>query len=614
MTTPKESLDAAAASHRPGMPAPERPAVNAPETSTDIERPMPTTSQGVWASDVLAQMLRKLGIRYVALTPGASFRGLHDSIVNHLGNGAPQLLLSLHEEHAVAIAHGYAKVAEEPIAAILHSNVGLMHGTMAIFNAWCDRVPVLVLGATGPVDAARRRPWIDWLHTSSDQAALVRNYVKWDNQPASIEAAVEALLRADLYARSAPRAPVYVCFDAALQEQKLDTMSPLPDTRRFQPAAPSVPNPNAIARAAELLRNAASPIILAGRVSRKPWDWARRVALAERLKARVVTDLKLGAAFPTDHPLHLGKPGSFLDEATAAAMRSADVVLSLDWLDLGGAFKQAATLPAQIIQISMDYQLHNGWGMEYQALAPADIHLACEADVGMHALADALGVDAGRSPEDRATAPALGAAPKGAPLDQGALAAALGQGLAGERVCFVRLPLGWSGDTWHFRHPLDFLGADGGAGIGSGPGMLVGAALALKGSGRLAVAVLGDGDFLMSSSAFWTAAHYKIPLLAVIANNRSFHNDEVHQERVAKLRDRPVANKWIGQRIGDPDIDLAAIARAQGLAGFGPVDTPQDLVDATREAVKLAHAGGSVVIDARLSPGYDPTMTAAPKG
>jgi thiamine pyrophosphate-dependent acetolactate synthase large subunit-like protein len=585
--------------------------MNAPKQPSRIEQPSPTTGDGVWGSDVVAQMLRRLGIRYVTLNPGASFRGLHDSIVNHLGNDAPQMLLCLHEEHAVALAHGYAKVAGEPLAAILHSNVGLMHGTMAIFNAWCDRVPLLVLGATGPVDAARRRPWIDWLHTSSDQAALVRNFVKWDNQPASVEAAIEALLRADRYTRTAPRAPVYVCFDAALQELKLEAMPALPDVRRFQPPASSAPNAQAVDRAAKLIREAKAPIILAGRVSRNPWDWARRVALAERLRARVITDLKLGAAFPTDHPLHLGHPGSFLDGTAAAAIKAADLVLSLDWLDLGGAFKQAAGTPSSVIQISVDYQLHNGWGMEHQALPPADIHLACEADVGVHALADALSVGTGQYPEDQPTAPALAAPPPDAPLDVGTLAAALGQGLAGECVSFVRLPLGWNGGAWHFRHPLDFLGNDGGAGIGSGPGMLVGAALALKGSGRLAVAVLGDGDFLMSASAFWTAAHYRIPLIAVIANNRSFYNDEVHQERMATLRERPVENKWIGQRIGDPDIDLAAIARAQGLVGVGPVRTPREVADAAREAVKLTRAGGSVVIDARVLPGYNPAMTAS---
>jgi thiamine pyrophosphate-dependent acetolactate synthase large subunit-like protein len=563
------------------------------------------------ASGAATSLPRALGIRYVALNPGASFRGLHDSLVNHLGNEAPQMLLCLHEEHAVAIAHGYAKVAGERMAAILHSNVGLMHGTMAIFNAWCDRVPVLILGATGPVDAARRRPWIDWLHTAADQAALVRPYVKWDNQPASIEAAIEALLRADQYARTAPQGPVYLCFDQSLQEARIDAMPALPAPRRFQPPAPPAPDRQALAEAAALLRNAASPVILAGRLSRQPADWARRVALAEGLRARVVTSLKLGAAFPTDHPLHAGRPSLFLDEASAAAIGAADVVLSLDWLDLAGALKQAGgAATARIIQVSMDHQLHNGWGMEHQALPPADIHLACEPDTALHAVADFLGVGPGSLPEETATAPAFGPPPDDAPLDMATLAAALGQALAGERVCFVRLPLGWRGESWHFRHPLDLLGGDGGAGIGSGPGMLIGAALALRDSGRLPVAVLGDGDFLMSCSAFWTAAHYRIPLIAVIANNRSFYNDEVHQERVARTRERPVENKWIGQQIGDPEVDLAAIARAQGLTGLGPVRTPRDLADAAREAVSLARAGGAVVIDARVLPGYDAAVAA----
>jgi thiamine pyrophosphate-dependent acetolactate synthase large subunit-like protein len=576
--------------------------VTIPYAPPALERPVPASDRGLWGSDALALMLRRLGVRFAALVPGASFRGLHDSIVNHLGNDAPQLLLCLHEEHAVALAHGYAKVAGEPLAAILHSNVGLMHGTMAIFNAWCDRVPMIVLGATGPVDAARRRPWIDWLHTASDQAALVRPYVKWDDQPASVAAAVESLARAHRYARTPPRAPVYLCFDAALQEQRLDAMPALPDLQRFQPPSPVAPDPEAVARAAALLEAATAPLILAGRVSRAPKDWARRVALAERLEARVITDLKQGAAFPTDHPLHRGKPGSFLDETAAAAIRGSDLALSLDWLDLAGAFKQAGAVPARVIHVSLDHQLHNGWGMEYQALPPTDIHFACEADVGLHALADALGADRGRLPEERPSLPALPAPPSGAALDLGTLAAALGEGLAGERVSFVRLPLGWRGDAWHFRHPLDFLGGDGGAGIGSGPGMLVGAALALQGSGRLAVGVLGDGDFLMSATALWTAAHYRIPLIAVVANNRSFHNDEVHQERVARQRERPVANKWIGQRIGDPDIDLAAIARAQGLVGLGPTRTPREVVDAAREAVQLARAGDAVIIDARVAP------------
>ncbi|MDN5925862.1 MAG: thiamine pyrophosphate-dependent enzyme [Hyphomicrobiales bacterium] len=575
-----------------------------------IERPIPSEDGSVWGSDVVAEMLRLTGVRYVALNPGSSFRGLHDSLVNRLGNADPQMLLCLHEENAVAIAHGYAKVSGEPLAVILHSNVGLMHGSMAIFNAWCDRVPVMIFGATGPVDAALRRPWIDWLHTSRDQGALVRNFVKWDDQPASVEASIEAMLRANIIARTAPRGPTYVNFDVTMQERRMDHMPSLPDVSRYRPPLPARPGPDAIRQIAQLLRSAHSPLILAGRVSRDPADWARRVALVEAVGAEVLTDMKVAAAFPTDHPAHRGKPAHFLDEPSIQALRGADLILSLDWLDLGGAIKQAGNVDARIVQISMDYQLHNGWGMELQALPTCDLHLPCDPDIATHLIADELGVGRGDLPADDPTCPAIGASAPDTLLDVVALAGALGEGLAGECVSLVRLPLGWAGETWHFRHPLDYLGTDGGAGIGSGPGMLIGAALALQDSGRLPVAVLGDGDFMMAASALWTAAHYKVPFVAVVANNRSFFNDEVHQERVARARQRPVENKWIGQRIGDPDIDLAAIARAQGVEGIGPVRKSGELVDAVRRAVALARKGRPVVIDARVMPGYSPGMTA----
>src|SRR4249920_4273804 len=199
-----------------------------------IERPLPLPSgNALFGSDVVAETLRALDIPFIALNPGASYRGFHDSLVNHLGNVQPQMLLCLHEEHAVAIAHGYAKVTGKPMAAAVHSNVGLMHATMAVFNAWCDRVPLLLLGATGPVDAPRRRPWIDWIHTARDQGALVRNFVKWDDQPASAEAAQEALARAVWLASTEPMGPVYVNFDAGMQEAALTESSVPLNAGRF---------------------------------------------------------------------------------------------------------------------------------------------------------------------------------------------------------------------------------------------------------------------------------------------------------------------------------------------------------------------------------------------
>ena len=174
----------------------------------EIPAPSPESDR-LWGSDVLANCLRAMDIPYLALNPGASYRGLHDSLVNHLGNVQPQMLLCLHEESAIAIAQGYAKASGRMMGAVVHSNVGLMHATMAVFNAWCDRAPLLLLGATGPWDAAKRRPWIDWIHTMSDQAAMIRGYTKWDNQPGSALAAQEALLRAAQIANTAPRGPVY---------------------------------------------------------------------------------------------------------------------------------------------------------------------------------------------------------------------------------------------------------------------------------------------------------------------------------------------------------------------------------------------------------------------
>ena len=193
----------------------------------------------------------------------------------------------------------------------------------------------------------------------------------------------------------------------------------------------------------------------------------------------------------------------------------------------------------------------------------------------------------------------------------GHLAAGLREAIGARDVSLTHLPLGWDGALWDFAHPLEYLGCDGGGGIGGGPGMAVGAALALQGSGRLPVAILGDGDYLMGITALWTAAHYRVPLLVIVANNQSFFNDEVHQERVARMRGRPVENKWIGQRIADPAIDMAGLARAQGALGIGPVNSADGLVAAFREAIAHVDAGGVAVVDVITEPGYTPAMVAS---
>ena len=574
-----------------------------------VDRPVPAgVNAAGFGSDVAADALRATDIPYIALNPGASYRGFHDSLVNYLGNERPQMLLCLHEESAVAIAHGYAKVTGRAMAAAVHSNVGLMHATMAMFNAWCDRMPMVVLGATGPVDATKRRPWIDWIHTAADQGGLVRGYTKWDDQPASPAAAYEAILRANWIANTAPRGPTYVNLDAGMQEAKLAEPFTAPDASRLMPAVGDAAPPDMLRKAADLLRGAKSPVILAGRVSRDEAAWNARVALAERLGARVLTDLKVGAAFPTDHPLHAGVPGMIAPVPDAAeALRSADVILSLDWVDVAGTLKAAGVTKARVIQVSVDHQLHNGWSLDYQGLPPVDVMLACEPDTAVPFLIDALGAG-GLPPADVPRADEF--APAGDKLTVDHLAAALRKAVGDRPASLTHVSLSWNGASWAFRHPLDYLGSDGGGGVGGGPGISVGAALALKGSGRLPIAVCGDGDFLMGVTAIWTAAHYRIPLLVVVANNRSFFNDELHQERVARMRNRPVENRWIGQRISAPDIDIAAMGRAQGAEGFGPVDKIEDLAGVFAEAIAAVEGGGVAVVDVRVEPGYSAAMTA----
>ena len=580
-------------------------------TIAKLDRPVPAGINAPgFGSDVVADALRALDISYIALNPGASYRGLHDSLVNYLGNERPQLLLCLHEESAVAIAQGYAKVTGRAMAAAVHSNVGLMHATMAVFNAWCDRMPIVVLGATGPVDATKRRPWIDWIHTARDQGALVRGYTKWDDQPASPVAAREAVLRAGWIANTAPQGPTYVNLDASMQEAKLAEPVPPIDAQRYMPPVESAPSTEAIKRAVKLLRAAKRPVILAGRVSRSLEAWNERVQLAERLTARVVTDLKVAAAFPTDHPLHADAPGgTVLAPEAVAAIRAADVILSLDWVDVAGTFEHCGgDVVGKVVQVSIDHRLHNGWSMDYQGLPPVDVMIDCEPHAAVSALLAALGLG-----EPRALAKSTHEFPKLAEgkLTVDHLADALRRAVGDRPTTLTHLSLSWNGASWPFRHPLDYIGSNGGGGVGGGPGISVGAALALKGSGRLAVAICGDGDFMMGCSALWTATHYNIPLLIVVANNRSFFNDELHQERVARVRNRPIENRWVGQRISEPEIDLAGIARAQGAQGFGPVTKATNLGAAFAKAIAAVEAGAVAVVDVRVEPGYAAAVTAA---
>ena len=574
-----------------------------------------------WGSDAVADLLRALDIPYIALTPGASFRGLHDSLVNHLGNTRPELLLCVHEESAVALAHGYARVTGRPLAVALHANVGLMHATMAIFNAWCDRIPMLLLGAVGPVDAVKRRPWVDWIHTSRDLGSLVRGYTKWDDQPASVAAALEAIVRGHRIAMTEPHGPVYVCLDAALQEERLAAPVPSPALERAAVPRSGAVSQEVVTEVARLLDGAKRPLLMIGRVSRDPIDFERRVALAERIGAVVLTDIKTGASFPTQHPLHPFPPSLYVSGDATQLIRDADTILSLDWIDLGGTLRQACAGDApkgKIVHCSLDQYIHNGWNMDYQSLPPTDVSILASPDALVESLLSILAPMAkdvtswfqakNNNGNEAASEPA--AAP-GDRLSLEDLARWTTEILAPHRPSYIRLPLGWPGQFCRFAHPLDYIGFDGGGGIGSGPGMAVGAALALRESERLPVAVLGDGDYLMGLTALWTGVHYRVAALIIVANNESFFNDELHQERMARVRGRPVENRWIGLRMSDPAMDLAELARAQGACGLGPVRTLDQLASALERGVVEVQSGALCVIDVRVAPEYSRAVSSS---
>jgi thiamine pyrophosphate-dependent acetolactate synthase large subunit-like protein len=575
----------------------------------DTERPLIRASNRRFGSDAIADVLRQLDITYMAMNPGASFRGLHDSLVNHLGNDRPQMLVCLHEEHAIGVAHGYAKVTGQAMAAAIHANIGVMHASMGIFNAWCDRVPMLILGATGPMDAARRRPGIDWQHTVRDQGAIIRDYVKWDDQPGSVEAAREALVRGLWLTNAAPHGPVYINLDTEIQEQEVKSALPPLDIARFMPKVHAAPTLDAVRAAINLLRSARAPGILAGRISRSESAWRARIALAETLSAKVFVAYNSGAGFPSRHPLFRGLPAQSREARNELAQ--CDALLSLEWLDLAGTLR-AASPDARVIAISQDYQLHNGWSFDHQAHAPADVFMPCHSDDAVDALLKGLGVSAVLSTWTPVAA--RSAAP---PEDDRApttrlVASMLRDVLSHRDVTLTNEPGIWSIDAWPMTHPLDHIGRNGGGGLGSSPSIAIGAALALRemGSDRMAVCVTGDGDFLFGATALWTAVHYRLPVLYVILNNCSYFNDEVHQEQVALMRGRPVENRWIGMRLDGPIIDLATLANAQGATGFGPVTRSGDLTRALADAVAVVAGGGVALVDVRIPAGDEPRTVA----
>ena len=564
--------------------------------------------QPEYGSDVVVDLMKAHDIEYTAFNPGATFRGIHDSIVNYGGNYKPEVIFCHHEEISVAIAHGYAKAKNKPMIAIVHNMVGLQHASMAIFNAYIDRVPMMVLGGTGPMNTKRRRPRIDWIHTALVQGNQVRDYTKWDDQPYSLADVPDSFIRGYRISTTDPMAPVYINYDADIQEDAVKGMADLPDMSRYSKPAPAQANPEALRRAAEMLVNAKTPLIIADILGRNPKAVPMLIELAELLGVPVV-DKGGRFNFPSTHPLDV-------TDGAREILKQADFILALDVADLFGSLTTVSKQTREseyvvgggvkIASISMNDMLVHSWANDFQALQAIDIPMCADTSVALPELTricrELLGNDSAKKNTIEARRNELAekhktrrakwlsdAQAKGSQKDISTAWLALEVGEAIKRedwVCVNGTSNGWTRRLWEFSKANQSLGGSGGAGLGYGPGASIGAALALKGSGKLAVAIQSDGDMLMTSSALWTAAKHRIPLLMVMHNNQSYYNSEEHGIEVAKFRKRPVENAPIGTHVDDPAVDFAIMAKSFGVNGEGPVRNPADLRPAIERGVK----------------------------
>lgn len=575
-----------------------------------------------YGSDLIIDLLKALGIEYVALNPGSSFRGIHDSLVNYNGNRNPEIVLCCHEEIAVSVAHGYAKASGKPMAAIVHNVVGLQHASMAIYNAWCDRTPILVMGGTGPMNSAKRRPWIDWIHTALVQGNLVRDFVKWDDQPTGVEAIPSSIMRGHRIAMSDPKGPVYLCFDVTDQEAPLDKEIPLPDPARFRPPAPLQAEADAIKEAARLLCEAQNPVILADYLGRNNEAVLSLVKLADLLAIPVI-DLGARLNFPNTHPLNLTGKNSEL-------IANADVIMGLDVMDLFGALARHdaashSSSPAikpgcKVIHATLADLAVRGWTSDFQELAPVDVPIVADTKVFLPALIEDVrrqgkfsqGVVEERRKAFAAQHDEIRARWQSElkkrwderPISPPRLAHEVWEAIKKEAWLLVAGGFrSWPQRLWDWDKPGLYLGGYGGGGLGYAPGASVGAALIHRGKRTICVNLQRDGDLLYTTSALWTAANMRVPLLTVMTNNRVYYNDVEHQEKVAIARGRPVENKLVGMQMEKPAVDFANLARSFGISGEGPIMEPDKIRPALDRAIKvIKEEGRPALVDVVIQP------------
>jgi thiamine pyrophosphate-dependent acetolactate synthase large subunit-like protein len=579
-----------------------------------LERP-------AYVSDLIVYLLHGLGIEYVTLNPGATTRGMHESLVTYGGNKAPEVITCCHEEIAAAMAEGYYLATGKPLATLVHNIVGLQHASKAIYEAWLRSTPMLVLGGTGPLDATHRRPWIDWIHTAQVQAQIVRDYVKWDDQPQGALSVAESVLRAYQLAMTDPRGPVYLCFDVELQESRLPADFRIPDLTHYRPPAAPSGNTGAVAEAAQALLDAAWPVLVVEGLGGSPGGPEALQSLVELLGIPV---LEQGSAFnlPNRHPLNL-------TGANAEVLKEADLVLAVGVKDIEAALKrpvpEAGSVPvglprvsagygrryeslipenAKLIRIGLEDYGVRSWASSYGRLCPAALsilgdgvqvlreltRLCAEArDGGAQARVAARSARARQlhtAMYDRIQHELKERWWAQKPTSTARLAAELWEAIKGEDWVLVHGSLsGWERRLWEVREGARWVA--GGGGTGTGMGVALGAALAFRRTDRVCVSIQNDGDLLYTPGSLWTAAHHDIPMLVVMFNNQSYYQDVGHQTAITRMRERSLEHIGVGVSLDRPATDFATLARSFSLYGEGPIVEPEAIRPALERGLRV---------------------------
>jgi acetolactate synthase I/II/III large subunit len=589
----------------------------AAETMAPIKDPVNQSTSG---GDFMADVLNSLGIEYLAINCASSFRGLHEAVLNHAGN-KPEIITCVHEDIAVHMGQGYAKIEGKPMAMACHGVVGLQHATMAIYNAWCDRVPVLVIGGN-IMEADKRMPGAEWVHSGVDIGAIVRDLTKWDDQPASLQHFAESAVRAYKIATTPPMGPVFLALDAELQE------NPIPDGEslhipKLGPVVPPQGDAAAIAEAANMLVEAHNPIIICDRMARTPAGVKNLVELAETLQCAVIDNVGR-MNFPSRHPLNQSFRRGLIGQA--------DVVLAIEMNDLWGAInvfsdrierrsRPATMRGAKIITLGVrDLYLKSNY-QDFGRFQEVDLDIAGDGEASLPALTETVKrlIDPSRRSafdergkklaalhltmvEESKSDATIGW--DASPITTARMCAEVYAQIKDEDWSLVgtSIRLTWPHRLWDFKKPHQWNGFSGGAGVGYNLPASLGAALANKKQGRFTLAFGGDGDFMFNPGTLWTAAHHKIPMLYILQNNRAYHQEYMYLVAMAARHGRDVGNAAIGTTITNPNIDYATIARAMGVYGEGPITDPKDLAPALARAIAVVKRGETAVVDVVTDP------------